>query len=191
MNKRKNKGFLGGFSTKMTAYVFQNKLVLYILLFVSIFNILYLGVQGQVEYIFVFILLAFLSIFFTKNMALILTISLFMTNVLIFFSLIDCQCDRSRGAGAAREGYSGGADHEEDDDAAPPNPNPNPDPDKKGKKDGGGGGGEEEPKHDMDFQKFEDMNSKLVGEINGKIIPKLEYMEKFLKSYEKENFSKP
>ena len=207
MNKSssRKKGFLKGFSTKMTAYVFQNKLVLYILLLVSIFNILYLGVQGQMEYIFVFIILAFLTIFFTKNMILILIISLFMTNALIFFNLIDCQCDRGTGK---VEGYSGnnrrngGEDDDEEEEepfadgnkeAAADN-NSSSTTSKKKKEDhdddgGGGGGGAQ--KHDLDFKKFEDMNSKLVGEINGQIIPKLEYMEKFLKSYEKENFSKP
>ena len=83
-NKKLNDAFL------------RNKLVLYFLLFVAIFNILYLGMQGELNYLFCFFILAVLLVFFTRNMTIVLGTSLFLTNLLIFSKHFgDCGCNGS------------------------------------------------------------------------------------------------
>ena len=200
----------GGFWTHYTSpsYLLRNKSLLFALLFLAIFNILYLCMNGQTDYLFIFIILAFLTLFFTRNMIVILAISLFMTNLLIFFNLVDCNC------GGAKEGYTGG---QEDGDNVSGGSGGGGDADAGGDAGGdaagdaggdaaGDGDGDGDGIESMtkllttpvaraasagkenfedDFQKFDELNQTLIEEIRTTIMPKLTKMENIIQQYER------
>jgi mannitol-specific phosphotransferase system IIBC component len=62
--------------------------VLYFVLMVALANLLYLSVDGNLAFAAVFLLVGFLTSFFSKNMTVILVIAIVATNVLQFGSSI-------------------------------------------------------------------------------------------------------
>ena len=192
----------GGFWTLHTSpsYLLRNKSLLYALLFVAIFNILYLGMNGQTDYLFIFIILAFLTLFFTRNMIVILAISLFMTNLLIFFNLVDCNC-----GGGGKEGYEGNDDGDSgggSGDATGEGGDGDGDGGASGDSDGNGDNDDTgiesmgnlmtapvraagKENFEDDFQKFDELNQTLIDEIRTTIMPKLTKMENIIQQYER------
>ena len=182
------------------SYLLRNKSLLYALLFVAIFNILYLGMNGQTDYLFIFIILAFLTLFFTRNMIVILAISLFMTNLLIFFNLVDCNC-----GGGGKEGYEGNDDGDSgggSGDATGEGGDGDGDGGASGDSDGNGDNDDTgiesmeklvtapvkaagKENFEDDFQKFDELNQTLIDEIRTTIMPKLTKMENIIQQYER------
>tara|TARA_Y100001980_G_C14513738_1_gene289119 strand:+ start:311 stop:970 length:660 start_codon:yes stop_codon:yes gene_type:complete len=69
--------------TKNINKIFQNKIVLYILLGISFLNLLGYLAKNNLTAIIMFIVIAYICTFFTKNMSYILLIPLILTNLLI------------------------------------------------------------------------------------------------------------
>ena len=70
---------------KMNYYaVLNSRILLYFILFLSIIDLLFFSVVGEYLYIAIFILIGFLTSFFSKNMMVILTIAMVCTNVIRF-----------------------------------------------------------------------------------------------------------
>jgi uncharacterized protein YlxW (UPF0749 family) len=66
--------------------ILSNRYVLYFILFVSLADLLILSVEQDFISIFIFILIGYLTFFFSKNMIVILSIPLIMTNILKYGS---------------------------------------------------------------------------------------------------------
>ena len=79
--------------------------VLYFVLMVALANLLYLSVEGNMAFAAVFLLVGFLTSFFSKNMTVILVIAIVATNVLQFGSGV-----------RASEGFAEGNEDEKKDD---------------------------------------------------------------------------
>jgi hypothetical protein len=73
---------VGGILSSKDNIIVHNKYILFALLFVALGNIYYLGLNGDYMYVFVFIFIAFLIQFFSKNMTVILFLSISLTNML-------------------------------------------------------------------------------------------------------------
>ena len=79
--------------------------VLYFVLMVALANLLYLSVEGNMAFAAVFLLVGFLTSFFSKNMTVILVIAIVATNVLQFGSGV-----------RASEGFAEGNEDEKKED---------------------------------------------------------------------------
>jgi len=62
--------------------ILHNRFILYLVLFVSLVNLLAFAVSGSYSFIIIFILVGYLTMFFSKNMMVILIIALAVTNIL-------------------------------------------------------------------------------------------------------------
>lgn len=82
------KNLLSMFSTRLLASknnaILHNRFVLYFIFFISLGNLFYLTMESDVFSILTFVLIGFITSFFSKNMIVILVIALSMTNVLKF-----------------------------------------------------------------------------------------------------------
>ena len=82
------KNLLSMFSTRLLASknnaILHNRFVLYFIFFISLGNLFYLTMESDVFSILTFVLIGFITSFFSKNMIVILVIALAMTNVLKF-----------------------------------------------------------------------------------------------------------
>jgi hypothetical protein len=67
---------------KKAQYLLHNKFVLYIVFFISIVMIFYYLVKNEINYIIVFLLVGFLTSFYSKNMIIILLLSIVITSLL-------------------------------------------------------------------------------------------------------------
>lgn len=75
------------FSSNNNAII-HNKYILYIILFIALVDLHFLTVSGDFVSISIFILIAFLTTFFSKNMLVILFIAVTVTNILKYGSKI-------------------------------------------------------------------------------------------------------
>ena len=66
--------------------VLHNKILLYVVFIFSLLNLFVLANTGNYTYVVVFILIGFLSSFFSKNMLVILLLALILTNILKYGS---------------------------------------------------------------------------------------------------------
>ncbi len=73
---------IGGLFSPKDNVIIHNKYILFILLFITMGNIYYLGLNNEYMYVFVFIFIAFLIQFFSKNMTIVLFLSVTLTNML-------------------------------------------------------------------------------------------------------------
>lgn len=62
--------------------ILHNRFILYFVLFISLVNLLALAVSGSYSFIIIFILVGYLTMYFSKNMMVILIIALAVTNIL-------------------------------------------------------------------------------------------------------------
>jgi len=62
--------------------ILHNRFILYLVLFICLANLLALAVSGSYSFIIIFILVGYLTIYFSKNMMVILIIALAVTNIL-------------------------------------------------------------------------------------------------------------
>lgn len=91
------------FSSNNNAII-HNKYILYIILFIALVDLHYLTVSGDFVSISIFILIGFLTTFFSKNMLVILFIAVTVTNILKYGSKI------------RQEGFEEGAKSKSDED---------------------------------------------------------------------------
>jgi len=89
------------FSSNNNAII-HNKYILYIILFIALVDLHFLTVSGDFVSISIFILIAFLTTFFSKNMLVILFIAVTVTNILKY------------GSNIRQEGFEEGATEEEE-----------------------------------------------------------------------------
>ena len=87
--------------------------VLYFVLMVALANLLYLSVGGHLAFAAVFLLVGFLTSFFSKNMTVILVIAIVATNVLQFGSSIRTSEGFAEGED---EGFDGKDEEKKDED---------------------------------------------------------------------------
>lgn len=66
--------------------ILSNRYILYFILFVSLADLLILSIEQDFISIIIFILIGYLTFFFSKNMIVILSIPLIMTNILKYGS---------------------------------------------------------------------------------------------------------
>lgn len=66
--------------------ILSNRYILYFILFVSLADLLILSLEKDFISIFIFILIGYLTFFFSKNMIVILSIPLIMTNIIKYGS---------------------------------------------------------------------------------------------------------
>ena len=82
------KNMLSMFSNRLLASknnaILHNRFVLYFIFFISLGNLFYLTMESDVFSIMTFVLIGFITSFFSKNMIVILVIALAMTNILKF-----------------------------------------------------------------------------------------------------------
>ena len=90
--------------------------VLYFVLMVALANLLYLAVGGNLAFAAVFLLVGFLTSFFSKNMTVILVIAIVATNVLQFGSSIRTSEGFAEGKDDEDEGFAEGKDEEKKDE---------------------------------------------------------------------------
>lgn len=64
--------------------ILHNRFFLYFILFVSIFNLIGFTTNGNLLFPVIFILIGFMTSYFSKNMLVILMISLLITNIFNF-----------------------------------------------------------------------------------------------------------
>ena len=62
----------------------NHPVVLYFVLLVALANLLYLSVAGKYEFVAIFVMVGFLTSFFSKNMAVIMVVAMVATSVLQF-----------------------------------------------------------------------------------------------------------
>lgn len=72
----------GGLLSPRDNAIIHNKYILFILSVIAFGNIYYLGLNGDYIYVLVIIFIAFLIQFFSKNMIVILFLSISLTNML-------------------------------------------------------------------------------------------------------------
>lgn len=72
---------LGNWFTK-TYVILNNRIVLYIILFLSIVDLYIFAVNGELLYVAIFVIIGFLTAFFSKNMTVILFMAMILTNIL-------------------------------------------------------------------------------------------------------------
>ena len=84
--------------------------VLYFVLMVALANLLYLSVGGNMAFAVVFLLVGFLTSFFSKNMTVILVIAIVATNVLQFGSGVRVSEGLENKEDEEEEGFSEGAE---------------------------------------------------------------------------------
>lgn len=65
----------------------NHPVVLYFVLLVALANLLYLSVAGKYEFVAIFVMVGFLTSFFSKNMTVIMVVALVATSVLQFGSV--------------------------------------------------------------------------------------------------------
>ena len=88
--------------------------VLYFVLMVALANLLYLSVGGNMAFAVVFLLVGFLTSFFSKNMTVILVIAIVATNVLQFGSGVRVSEGLENKEDEEEEGFSEGAEDEDE-----------------------------------------------------------------------------
>ena len=64
--------------------ILNNRFLLYFIFFLAVIDLLYFSVAGEFGFIAVFILIGYLTSFFSKNMMVILTIAMVCTNIIRF-----------------------------------------------------------------------------------------------------------
>lgn len=82
------KKYTGGLLANRDNVVIHNIYILFILLIIAIGNIYYLGLNREYTYVFVFIVIAFLIQFFSKNMTIVLFLSITLTNMLKMMDVV-------------------------------------------------------------------------------------------------------
>ena len=158
--------------------------VLYFVLMVALANLLYLSVEGNMAFAAVFLLVGFLTSFFSKNMTVILVIAIVATNVLQFGSGV-----------RASEGFAEGNEDEKDDEGfAEGNEDENKEDEKKDdekKDDEKKEGNKKSKKEAMDTDKADaavdrmsEKQKQLVEKIE-KIEPMVKQVENFMDKLEK------
>ena len=100
---------LGSFSKKSTVgsgptdkFILSNKYFLWVVLAFALLNLLYMAIGGDYMSIIAFVLVGFLTSFFSKNMVVILLVAIVVGNVVRF------------GARSLQEGMKDGAEGEEE-----------------------------------------------------------------------------
>ena len=68
--------------------VLENKYVLYVILFLAIFDLIIFTIAGEIAFIVIFILTGLITSYFSKNMIVILSIAMVFTNVIKFGSSV-------------------------------------------------------------------------------------------------------
>jgi len=165
--------------------------VLYFVLMVALANLLYLSVGGNMAFAVVFLLVGFLTSFFSKNMTVILVIAIVATNVLQFGSGLRTSEGFAEGNEEdEEEGFTEGAEEDEEktDEEKKPEEKVAADKEKKDVVD------EKKKKEGMDADKAEaaverisDKQKQLIEKIE-KIEPMVKQVESFVNSLER--FSK-
>ena len=104
----------GGIGIKMA----HNRWILYSVFFVSIVQICYLGIVGNLEMVWMFMLVTFLGNFFTNNMVVVLSTSIVVVSILTHFRHLTA---------SRNEGFEGGEkEGEKDTSSSSPSPPPPP-----------------------------------------------------------------
>lgn len=78
----KKNSFFNLSSSSSAKNILTNKFVLYFLLILAISNLFYLSVDKDTVSIFIFFIIGFITSFFNKNMIIILTTTIVITNIL-------------------------------------------------------------------------------------------------------------
>lgn len=76
------------FTSNNNNIIIHNKFILYFIFFISLADLFYLSVEQDIFSVVIFILIGFLTSYFSKNMLIILFIALTLTNVLKYGSAI-------------------------------------------------------------------------------------------------------
>lgn len=131
----------------------HNKILLYVVFIFSLLNLFILANTGNYTYVVVFILIGFLSSFFSKNMLVILLLALILTNILKYGSSLN-------------EGFEEGAKGKKDEDEVEEGAKGKKDEDDEGFEEGAKGekGEDDEAKEGLDNLK--DYADKLLTTIS-------------------------
>jgi hypothetical protein len=89
--------------------ILQSRLILYFFFFTSLITLVGFGIHGEYVFAAIFILVGFLTSFFSKNMIVILFLALAVTNIII--QGLKGQVDKY----AAKEGMKGAAEEDAED----------------------------------------------------------------------------
>lgn len=143
--------------------------VLYFVLMVALANLLYLSVEGNMAFAAVFLLVGFLTSFFSKNMTVILVIAIVATNVLQFGSGV-----------RASEGFAEGNENEKKDDEgfAEGNEDEKKEDEKKDEK------AEDEKKNKKEAMDTADAAVDRISEKQKQLVEKIEKIEPMVKQVE-------
>jgi len=104
---------LNGLTT--TNGMLHNKVLLYVVFIFSLLNLFLFANTGNYTYVMVFILIGFLSSFFSKNMLVILLLSVILTNILKYGSSLNEGFEEgASGEKEEEEGFEEGIEEEEE-----------------------------------------------------------------------------
>lgn len=93
--------------------ILQNPFVLYFVLAIALGDLLYLSVSGNFAFVAIFMLIGFLSTFFSKNMVVILVIAMTATSI-IQFGARSAISEGMEGDEEEKEGMEGDEEEEEE-----------------------------------------------------------------------------
>jgi hypothetical protein len=117
VNKMQNKLFKNVSSISTSNGILHNKVLLYVVFIFALLNLFLFANTGNYTSVVVFLLIGFLTSFFSKNMLVILLLSLILTNILKYgSSLSEGFEEGAKDKGEDDEGFEEGAKDKSEDD---------------------------------------------------------------------------